>query len=73
MCYGSNCKYEIKGGPNWGDCSKPANRVCPEDYTECSGCADFFLTDDLDINGLCEDCLKDEVTEYAQLAEKLIK
>jgi hypothetical protein len=31
---GCGCPYEIKGGPNWGDCEKPNGAVCPDSIPE---------------------------------------
>ncbi len=34
MCYGSDCPYEITSGQDWGECGKPHNRKCPDNYPE---------------------------------------
>ena len=32
MCNSGTCPYEINSGPDWGDCEKKPNQVCPESY-----------------------------------------
>ena len=56
MCYGSNCQYEIKTGPQCGECNKPFSAKCPKPLGDefCPRCGFQLLPGETEFYEICQ-------------------